>query len=985
VTIYFPDPYVATYTADEPVTWSLTGTDATLLNIDASGVVTVIDTATIRDFSFNVVATDLSTNGSSLAVTANGVWSPGFATTSLWLDAADANTITETAGSVSQWDDKSGNARHATQSTPGQKPTYGAVTQNSLNTVTFDGSNDNLDIASTSIFTSGNSDIGIFAAYKPTAAPGSRGAIFGNFSTGNLAVYFGDDAPFVEPWGVYNNADIDLSTDSYVQNGDYIASIVRSDGNFTGWTAGNQNETVANTDSVYAGAGTASTWSIGDTTSGQNASLDLWEFATIDGSISTPERERFEGYLAWKWGLEANLPPTHYWKNEPPNETALTQWSLGINTAGTFTLITNSTCNVDIDWGDGNVQTSVVLIGTTNTEHIYSSAGEYLIKLTLNSGDFRPLYNNDAAGDELVTLGDTPAGWSFGTNLSNAFYGSANLTTVGDIDTSAVTSFSAAWFGCTSLESFPEIDVSSSFNFSQTWRDCNSLKSFPELDTSIGTNFFAAWLGCSSLTSFPELDVSIGANFGYSWGNCYSLTSFPQLNISSGTYFFRTWGECIGLTSFPALPTGKRPVAATNFNEAWFGCNSLTTFPANFFDDWTGTPDDSCFANTWTGCSALTPTSVENILNSIGTSGQLGPASGNTIDIDYNAATGTPNIQAVTNILSVRDWDPTLNGVSQPSPFDSWALEINTAGTFTLISGGTVNVDVDWGDGSAVETVTTNSAQHIYPSAGVYYIAIKINSGDFTPFYKNNAAGAEFVTIGDTPTGWSFGTSLSGAFYALFNLTAIGDIDTSSVMNFQQAWQDCSSLASFPPINTSNGELFGSAWLGCSNLTSFPSIDTSSGTEFSYAWFNCSSLQSFPPLNTSGGTNFFQTWADCKSLTSFPAKSGLLMDVSNSATFYRAWYNCILLETFPPNFFDTWSATPDDNCFVGTWDRCSTLTATSVENILNSINTSGQSAPASGVDITIDYDAGTGTPNITTAVTNLKTRNWTITLNGVPQ
>ena len=33
----------------------------------------------------------------------------------------------------------------------------------------------------------------------------------------------------------------------------------------------------------------------------------------------------------------------------------------------------------------------------------------------------------------------------------------------------------------------------------------------------------------------------------------------------------------------------------------------------------------------------------------------------------------------------------------------------------------------------------------------------------------------------------------------------------------------------------------------------------------------------------------------------------------------------------------------------------------------------------------IDYNASSGTPNIATAVTNLKGRGWTITLNGVAQ
>jgi hypothetical protein len=86
--------------------------------------------------------------------------------------------------------------------------------------------------------------------------------------------------------------------------------------------------------------------------------------------------------------------------------------------------------------------------------------------------------------------------------------------------------------------------------------------------------------------------------------------------------------------------------------------------------------------------------------------------------------------------------------------------------------------------------------------------------------------------------------------------------------------------------------------------------------------------------------------------------------------------------------FDYWSpGTPSSSCFVNAWDGCSSLTATSVENILNSIATSGVDAPASGPDITIDYDDGTGPPDISSAVTTLKACSpaWTITLNGVLQ
>ena len=41
----------------------------------------------------------------------------------LWLDASDATSITSSSGLVSQWNDKSGNARHAVQATSSSQPT----------------------------------------------------------------------------------------------------------------------------------------------------------------------------------------------------------------------------------------------------------------------------------------------------------------------------------------------------------------------------------------------------------------------------------------------------------------------------------------------------------------------------------------------------------------------------------------------------------------------------------------------------------------------------------------------------------------------------------------------------------------------------------------------------------------------------------------------------------------------------------------------
>jgi hypothetical protein len=248
-----------------------------------------------------------------------------------------------------------------------------------------------------------------------------------------------------------------------------------------------------------------------------------------------------------------------------------------------------------------------------------------------------------------------------GTDFSNAWNGCNSLTSFPLINTASGTNFQAAWQNCSSLTSFPLIDTAAGTNCSSAWRNCTSLTSFPLINTAAGTSFYAAWSGCSSLTSFPLINTASGTNFQAAWQNCSSLTSFPLINTAAGTDFSFAWRGCSSLTSFPLIDIA----AGTNFREAWLNCNSLTDFPANFFDSWTGTPANNCFYQAWDGCSALTATSVENILNSIDTSGQSAPASGKDITIDYNAGTGTPSVAtAITNLKS-RGWTITLNGVAQ--------------------------------------------------------------------------------------------------------------------------------------------------------------------------------------------------------------------------------------------------------------------------------------------------------------------------------
>lgn len=87
-----------------------------------------------------------------------------------WYDASDGATITHVGGSVSQWNDKSGNAYHATQGTGASQPVTGTRTVNSRNVLDFDGSNDFMTLPSGArAFSSGSSTTVIVFASDDTS------------------------------------------------------------------------------------------------------------------------------------------------------------------------------------------------------------------------------------------------------------------------------------------------------------------------------------------------------------------------------------------------------------------------------------------------------------------------------------------------------------------------------------------------------------------------------------------------------------------------------------------------------------------------------------------------------------------------------------------------------------------------------------------------------------------------------------------------
>jgi hypothetical protein len=237
-------------------------------------------------------------------------WDPSLITTALWLDAADANTINESGGVVSQWNDKSGNGRNVTQTTEANRPSVSIAALNAKNTITFDGSNDSLAGPSMTF-----GDYSLFLVCTPSSGTNdyiwqSYGlnpmqiAIISKFSGISYELFAGGTTP--------NRVTLSSSGSGF-----NIITHSRSSSSLTAkFNGGSEVGPLIN----FTTGNLTSTFRLGSALSGtvDNAACSMAEVIMTSAAASNDARQKVEGYLAHKWGLTANLPSDHPYKVNPP-------------------------------------------------------------------------------------------------------------------------------------------------------------------------------------------------------------------------------------------------------------------------------------------------------------------------------------------------------------------------------------------------------------------------------------------------------------------------------------------------------------------------------------------------------------------------------------------------------------------------------------------------------------------------------------------
>jgi hypothetical protein len=253
----------------------------------------------------------------------SSLWTPadlGYSL-ALWLDAADAGTITLSGSNVVQWNDKSPNGYHVSNGTAATQPDYLATGFNGKPTLQVTAG----DFLERGVTALGRNVSGLTCALVGLHPVGqtfvtNANEIFVNtgglngqtrFSTSPNATA-GATADRYAIAGRRLDGDSFLSvsstTDSLANRGNpwiRVAQRAYSDGVANHWTDGTQDmtnevvgtQTAGNTSdtdslrlSIFFGTGAVPT------------GTQLSEIVLTHSTMSTEDRQKLEGYLAWKWG-----------------------------------------------------------------------------------------------------------------------------------------------------------------------------------------------------------------------------------------------------------------------------------------------------------------------------------------------------------------------------------------------------------------------------------------------------------------------------------------------------------------------------------------------------------------------------------------------------------------------------------------------------------------------------------------------------------
>lgn len=230
-----------------------------------------------------------------------------------WYDASDSATLTLSGAIVTGWADKSGNGHHLTQETEARRGTLTAETAafNDLPTIAFPSAGGMLSASKESFHNTGWLTDSTNAGMR-YGTTGARGPLGWSLPTNAILV-----ARFPEGTLTAGNVLFRRNGATYSPNG--TEGTVNSAGAGTAIMVGrvkSYGQDIAFGRILDGATG----FTIGNQQPGwdRTANIDFAEIITLPGELGLEDIERFEGYLAHKWGLAGELPSAHPYRDTPP-------------------------------------------------------------------------------------------------------------------------------------------------------------------------------------------------------------------------------------------------------------------------------------------------------------------------------------------------------------------------------------------------------------------------------------------------------------------------------------------------------------------------------------------------------------------------------------------------------------------------------------------------------------------------------------------
>ena len=218
----------------------------------------------------------------------------------LWLDAADPSTVTLSGATVTQWRDKSGNSRNANQNTGATFAT---------NSLVFTGTQ-SYNVANTSNLLL-NVYFVIFVVERTSSTGYFTGDTVAGRNGGSLHVGYRNTTQVTFAFWSSDVEVTGLSGTGITRMWSFVLPA-------TGNRFVNLNGSLAATFTNNTQLNAFTTLQIGCAFSSAFYNGSLFEYILYTGAITTLQIQQVEGYLAWKWGLQGNLPANHPYKNAPP-------------------------------------------------------------------------------------------------------------------------------------------------------------------------------------------------------------------------------------------------------------------------------------------------------------------------------------------------------------------------------------------------------------------------------------------------------------------------------------------------------------------------------------------------------------------------------------------------------------------------------------------------------------------------------------------